>query len=130
MTRILIIDDDPVYTKIVRAFIRQTRFADADVLVARSMADARMSIEGYDIDLVILDNIVPPYEDFRELLGLVTAAGYQGPFIVVSGEPPTDFGQFPIDRAVTSMFSKDRLTPSRIELILSVGVDSGQMTFV
>ena len=74
MSRVLLIDDDPLEAKLLAAFLHR-RFGEAFRLVhVRLLEDGLALLEREAFDAVLLDNRLPPFSDFRETLPRLRAA--------------------------------------------------------
>ena len=72
MTKVLLIDDDPVEAKLLAAFLRRRFGADEYRLVhAHALDQGLRALQRDRFDHVLLDNRLPPFDDYRQTLPIV-----------------------------------------------------------
>lgn len=64
--RVLLIDDDLSMEKLLRRLLRQAGMAKTEFTCARSVEKAREHLSADAFDLVLVDNVVPPYSKAEE----------------------------------------------------------------
>lgn len=72
-------------------------------------------------DLLFLDNRIPPYRDFEQVLPLLRAAGYAGPVVLLTGLP-TEVMQQQLAQPgpVLAVLDKQHLAPQQLVDLLAL----------
>lgn len=86
MRRILIFDDDPYAPLLMRRALRRSRYP-LDLEFAEDDQEAIAALGRTRFDMVLCDNRIPPFIDYRETVPLLIKAGYTGPIVVFSANP-------------------------------------------
>jgi CheY-like chemotaxis protein len=71
-------------------------------------------------DLLFLDNRIPPYRDFEQVLPLLRAAGYAGPIVLLTGLPTELMHQQLAEPGpVLAVLDKQHLAPQQLVDVLA-----------
>ena len=84
VVKVLLIDDDPVEAKLLRAFLESRFGQDFEMVHVWDLADALAMLDGRDFDHVLLDNRLPPFADYRETLPVLRGHATAPEPIIVS----------------------------------------------
>lgn len=84
LAHVLIIDDNSHQHELFRCYASQLK----DVLLSHAMdldeAVERLSHKA--VELILLDNRLPPYSDYRQTVPKLRSAGYGGRIVVISAD--------------------------------------------
>lgn len=122
LRRILVVDDHVNISKLVEAYVSKAAVKDTLVTYADSLEDACLKVVEVRPNLVMLDNLLPPYFDFRHSLKELKKV-YDGPIVLFSGEIPRNIGEQEIDKELAGVLSKDEIAGLKFVEILSEFLD-------
>jgi CheY-like chemotaxis protein len=84
MTRLLLIDDDPVEHHLLSAMLKRASRTDIGVTGAQTLDEALRQIAQLEPSAILLDHRLPPHDDYRHSIRELRKAGYDGPVVVIS----------------------------------------------
>ena len=110
---ILLIEDDPAYSRLVQHWLREL-FPDSLTFMATGLIDdAVAALQDCRFDLVILDLSVPGYDRIMAIYPIVTAVQpYGTPILVLSGLPDA-VREDAIHAGAKMYLSKNHLTSAK-----------------
>lgn len=115
---ILVVDDHANISKLVEAYVSKAAVKNIIVDYADSLEIACLKVVDAPPKLVMLDNLLPPYFDFRHSLKELKKV-YDGPIVLFSGEIPRNIGEQEIDKELAGVLSKDEIAGMKFVEILS-----------
>ena len=109
--QVLLIEDSPVTTEVVRAYLMHSTDDPMEVLTAESLDEGFQILARHSVDLVLLDLFLP---DSR---GYATFETFQRraprlPVVVLTGHTSSDLAQRALRDGAQDYLSKDELSPS------------------
>ncbi|WP_417417489.1 response regulator [Hoeflea sp.] len=84
MLSLLLIDDDPNQHKILSFYLKKRFGADADFASAQSLDEGLAHLAQQSVDVIFLDNRLPPYTDFTQTVGDIVSASPDSEIYVIS----------------------------------------------
>lgn len=90
MLRILIIDDDPMESELIRSYMLRLAEGAYEVLNANSVGAAIGMLKNADADCILLDNRLYPHNDCRPALSELLGAGVSKEKITLFSSSPDD----------------------------------------
>lgn len=81
---VLIVDDDDVEQVIAPHRARRAQRFDIALAFATTEAEIRARLAEQRFDLVLCDNRMPPFADYRDVANAVRTAGHRGPIAVAT----------------------------------------------
>ena len=119
---ILVVDDHPAIPRLIRLFLKRTAYADISVRAVKNETEALIELDRAVPDLVLMDNRIPPHDTFRESLSVLVEASPGCPIVLLTGAPPPDFGNDPLDVHIHETWMKDDLnTEFLVEKLSALG---------
>lgn len=115
---ILMIDDNPAMSKLMTLLLKRTPFAASGITQVWKEDDLRKVMSEQTFDLILIDNLIPPYTTFRDLLTVASEIGFDCPVVLLSGAPPKDLYSCAIDDSISGVWNKDDLSSTFIEQAL------------
>ena len=82
--RLLLIDDSAVERRLFEAYLHRAGRDDVALDHAATIEAGIAHLAAHAVDLVFLDNRIPPYESFAETAPKLRAAGFDGPIYAYS----------------------------------------------
>jgi signal transduction histidine kinase len=87
--RVLLVEDDPAYARLLRQVLREAQDAEYEVRSAATLADALIAIDEAETDVVLLDLGLPDAQG-AESVKQVCSRAPRIPVVVLSGEGDVD----------------------------------------
>lgn len=84
MANVLIIDDNSHQHELFRCYASQLH--DVSLAHAVDLDEAVEQLSNGAVELVLLDNRIPPYCDYRQTVPKLRSAGYNGKIVVISAD--------------------------------------------
>lgn len=84
MANVLVVDDNSHQHELFRCYA--LHLGDVFLSHAHSLDEAVERLSNMAVELILLDNRIPPYSDYRETVPQLRSAGYQGKIIVISAD--------------------------------------------
>ncbi len=80
----MIVDDNSHQHELFRCYATQLK----DVLLSHAvdLDEAVERLSNRAVELILLDNRIPPYSDYRETVPALRATGYSGKIVVISAD--------------------------------------------
>jgi DNA-binding NarL/FixJ family response regulator len=108
-----------MFGKITEAYLEVTSHAKRTLHHTTNLDDALNVLKTEDIALVLLDNRLPPGNDFRGSLQRLEAVIKAQPIVLLSGENVKGLGERPIDQMIKCFILKDDFGPNSLETVIS-----------
>ena len=99
MVTVLLIDDDPIEAKLLRAYLEARFGEDFEMTHAYGLDEALTLLGARRFDHVLLDNRLPPFTDYRETLPRLRAGAPHAEPILVSASPRDAWCEAPAEGA-------------------------------
>lgn len=115
---VYVIDDDAIEHVILRRLARASS-GEPTLMFAMTEGEIRETLPGADADLLLCDNRVPPFEDYREIVPLVRSLGYDGPIVVYSSSTDDACFQSYRDFGVAEVVDKTQLDSRLFDQLLA-----------
>jgi signal transduction histidine kinase len=119
--RILIVDDDPVYTKLVRRMLGSCRSARFDHEWARDFDSAVQAIERNEHDAYLIDRRLGERDGF-DLLAVAAQKSCKGALIILTGEGAEEMDRLALSLGATDYLEKDRVDAWLLERAIRYAV--------
>lgn len=98
---VLLIDDDPTEFEIIQYNLGKIDTHDVSVDYVATLEDAVARIGERPYDIILLDNMLLPHNDFRQTVPVIRKAHYIGPIGIISSDISggyfQSFGEFGAD---------------------------------
>lgn len=98
---VLLIDDDPTEYEIIQYKLKKVDSHDVTVDFVPNLDAALERLGQRAYDIILIDNMLPPHNDFRQTVPLIRMARYIGPIGIISsdisGNYFQSFGEFGAD---------------------------------
>ncbi|MFK7793467.1 MAG: hypothetical protein AB8B88_12455 [Devosiaceae bacterium] len=89
--RILYLDDCDIDHRLLQAYLRLDDTHSYDVTACSTLEEAKAALERSGYDALILDNRVPPFNNYHQTYREIKeACGFSGPTLVVSADTKGD----------------------------------------
>ena len=109
--RILLVEDDPAYRRLVREMLRQGAMAGCDVVQARGLAEARDRLHDPLIDCALVDLSLPDASGMEAVVGLLDQAPDLA-LVVLTGRPDDGTGVAAMRAGAQDYLTKSAVNPS------------------
>ncbi|MEM6626315.1 MAG: hypothetical protein AAF719_06390 [Pseudomonadota bacterium] len=96
-------------------YLERIDSASLNIVHERALDAAMALLTTEPIDLILLNDRLPPYKSYRAPLSQLLAAAPACPSVLLSDELPADFGLQPIDRRLRGVWRKEELSPRYLE---------------
>lgn len=110
----LLVDDNILEYKLIMARLEMLGQNNVDIRYAPDLAVACVHLADREPDLLLLDNRLPPVEDYRHSVGELRRAGYDGPIVVASASLDDSIFEYAADLGVDACIEKLDLTTDRL----------------
>ena len=110
--RILLLEDDPISVEIVGTYLRRTPFAQVDVHVAVTLADALSHLSQADVELVVSDLYLPDSAGAATVESLVKATAC--PVIAITADRDPRLREATLDCGAFEFLQKGDLTEATL----------------
>ncbi|MBO6920184.1 MAG: response regulator [Rhizobiaceae bacterium] len=108
MKHILLIDDDPLQHELYSCYVlKSERY---QIIPALDVADASEILSSQEIDLILLDSLIPPYPDFTETVAQIREKGYRKDIVVVAADIEKDVFKKHNDYTVKTCWDKQHIS--------------------
>ncbi len=98
---VLLIDDDPTEYEIIQYKLKKVDSHDVAVDFVSTLDAGLEKLAERSYDIILIDNLLPPHNDFRQTVPLIRKARYIGPIGIISsdisGNYFQSFGEFGAD---------------------------------
>ncbi len=124
MPAILLIDDHSVFAKIFSAYLLRTQHHNFTLENATSVNSATKRLSTQIFDLVVLDNRVPPYFDYKMSIKSLLDANWVGPILLISGDSIEIDLNIEGSQYIQAILTKDDLNEHTLDQAIKTCLDS------
>ena len=114
---VLLIDDNHATARLMGHIFALTEFASIKFLHADTVEDGLETLSSESVDLVFLDNRVPPHQRFEDPLRKIRGSS-SAKVILLTGTDLEDLGYDPLPASLDGFLSKNDLSPASLTGIL------------
>lgn len=115
---LLLVDDNALEYELLKARFEVAGRNDVDIHYAPDLAPACEKVARQKFDLLLLDNRLPPIEDFRQSATALRRSGHTGPVIVISACIDSPVFDAAPDFGIDACLSKLDLTTERLQALV------------
>jgi len=90
VTSVLYLDDDEIDRTLMQMHVKRHLKGGVELQLAETICEARDALASGSFDYLVIDNRIPPVQDYRETLDLLDLGGFSGRIVVVSSETRFD----------------------------------------
>ncbi len=90
---VLLIDDDPTEYEIIQYKLKKVESHDVAVDFVSTLDDGLQKLAERSYDIILIDNMLPPHNDFRQTVPLIRKARYIGPIGIISSDISSNYFQ-------------------------------------
>ena len=109
-TSVLYLDDDEIDRTLMQMHVKRHLKGSVQLHLAETVCEARDALASGHFDYLVIDNRIPPVQDYRETLDLLDLDGFEGRIIVVSSETRFDCFNSQRDPRVHAVTDKSDLS--------------------
>lgn len=111
--RALLIDDNQALGRLFEFFLNDHRLAKVGCEQVLTVSDAVNFLKTHTVDIIFLDNRVPPYKSFKETAHLIRQAT-QAPIILMTGTDLDELGYSDVPAPLSGYLAKNDLSSERL----------------
>ena len=126
--RILFVDDEEFEVRLFERRLKLSLRLPYELSYCASVECATDRLRRNAPDLLLLDNMIPPYRGYAETLPLIRDCGYRGPVVLISGNITPEAIAGPLRDDLAGVLDKnciDRNTLSRV--LRETGLAAGRI---
>jgi phosphoserine phosphatase RsbU/P len=119
---VLLVEDNPGDARLVREMLGESRVAGFTILLAQSLAEAKMHMESPDIDVVLLDMGLPDSWGKETIIEIVKCLP-EKPVVVLTGSHSEETGLEAIKYGAQDYLVKGSFTPGTLERVINYAIE-------
>ena len=116
---VLLVDDDPVEYEIIKYKLDNMKPHDVSIDYVSTLDDALGQLSKKNYDIILMDNMLLPHNDFRQTVPEIRKAKYIGPIGVISNDISGGYFQAFGEYGVDFRMAKQEIDARSLRYILS-----------
>lgn len=119
--KVLLIDDDDIYARLLRRMLEQSRTARFEVSHVATYEDATRAIQGSEFDAYLVDRALGTEDGFN-LLNVARRCGCKGAMIILTGKVSEEGDHLALSLGATDYLEKDKVDGPLLERAIRYAV--------